>query len=149
MKEKTGVQEIDEVITHFLTRGHPELNSGTEGILWLQDPWEAEGECSYVSCLFAQILVERGIRAYDSGRKVKEADYPFLRNPLLGSSHSPDDFGYQDRLREPEAHPEHSATICESERGDIFLIDWTAAQYGYSFFPFVQKRQGNIWLRDF
>lgn len=147
MAELTGIAEIDLLIERFQRDGHEELGDGEQMAAWLTQPWEAEGECAFVSCLFADYLVANGIRAYGSGRRVKAADYPFPRNPLLGSEHGPDDFGYQDRLRE-SSHPEHAVTIVEWESGEIFMIDWTASQFGYVEFPLVQRRDGNRWQRS-
>ena len=136
---RTGVPEIDATIDAYAQKNEV-AEEGEDRLVPLaamKDPYEAEGFCSIVSKDFAAFAQERGLTAYDSGKNVNAPGYAHPGNPLLGTAHDAEAFGYKDRTRTSE-YDEHSATVIE-HGGRTFVVDWAAAQYGYSEFPMVME----------
>ena len=89
--------------------------------------------CHAVSEVFVEFLSEHNIEAAlsDEVEGPEFADCPSI-------------LGYTDRP--VKGSPWHTVALvyCES---DIYAVDWSAHQYGYSVFPLVQKWSPNGWLR--
>lgn len=74
-----------------------------------------------------------------------EDDYAHPSNPLLGTAHEADAFGYTDRTRDG-VQSERSATVIET--GDeIVIVDWAAARFDYWEFSLVQVLEHARWRR--
>lgn len=97
----------------------------------------ADENCSVVATQFTDFLRERGLRAHTG----------LPGHDLCGEMH-PDAWGYRDRP--VSGWGSHAATTCEIS-GETYMVDWTAAQYGYSEFPMIQVMSfdGNppSWMR--
>lgn len=115
----TGFPELDRAIREFM-RTSPDLECR-------RNPEDAWGKCEIVADEFTAFLRERGFRAYTA------------RDELAA-------FGYGDAQDTAEivdgafTYPEHAATEVYHLPGMGVLtvvIDFTAAQYGYTEFPKV------------
>lgn len=81
------------------------------------DPFCADGACWVASIQFRELLLER------------DFDPEYLEG-------TPEALGYFDRLF--AGHYKFHTVVIARESFDYFLMDWTAAQYGYPLFPLVR-----------
>ncbi len=136
MAEKTGSPKIDKLIEDF----QDELIEGFSPSLPVrrlaQNPELAERLCNVVATQFARFAREHDLAA----ESLSEEGW-------LASG--PDDFGYTDRPI--LGADQHDITyIDDSDTGKTYLVDFTAAQYGYQEFPMVlQEVAEDTFERDF
>lgn len=125
-QELTGDAALDRLLTRFATRPQ---------IAVLRDPTKADGCCQEV----AQDLVDylRLLGGFDKpGREAYLSGDEWVDGEMVRDYDSPDDFGYQDRIRPGQ----NSHVVCFVDLEDQTLaIDFTAAQYGYGAFPLVKR----------
>lgn len=152
MAERTGHEHIDAQIKRYIERDEwvamsvaVKLTSvwGTERevkdevreqdrrpLSMLQGSTGADGNCDTIAYQFTKWLENHSVKAR------YEAD-------LLPIA----EWGYNDRMI--HGCTWHTATIVEAG-GHEYMIDFTAAQYGYGEFPLVQRREaGGQWQREF
>lgn len=139
MAEQTGEPKIDQAIQDFLSEAYymPDDVVGTWpipdeaeqlSVRELQDPARAEGMCCALMRRFVAFCNERGIPAWE------DEEYDQEHGTQLWS---PTNWGYGDRPSKGR-YDTHSAAMVRGDKGD-YMVDWTAAQYGYQEFPMVQK----------
>lgn len=173
MAERSGDPEIDALIEAFLEENpHIEDVGELECLRYEEgrydpsgrpdDPYDVEewwwdieeeggwqnstGKCGDVAKFFADWVRDRGypFRVWGSG---EDPDHP------LGSDWDPYDlnlYGYEDRTEFGNPLDDsHQATFIESASGEIYMVDWTASQFGYREWPMVQRLgSGGDWERD-
>jgi hypothetical protein len=127
MAERSGDPTLDKLIAEFSAQDFgslPDINF--------------QGMCDYVSEMFVSWLNKRGVEAdYVSMSSTPERD----ADPPL---HSFDELGYSDRGPGYSGHTVVKATMPSG----TYLIDFTAAQYGYKEFPMIQKLDDGNWQRE-
>lgn len=97
------------------------------------DPVCAWGACDEVSEAFAHFLQEKGLNA----QYIRSGS--FVNNNLIQSGVIP----YQEHLFEEE----HHAYVAVVEEGvQKYVVDWTAAQFGYTQFPLVWQQQNGAYV---
>ncbi len=135
MAERSGSPDLDNAIEAFMAQYEYQPKQDWGGMkayaptAWadLQTAEGAHGRCYELAEEFAQYCQERGLNATTS------------------DGTGPEDFGYHDRtIPGLDSHHWTWVTTPEGEFG----VDWTAAQFGYSEFPMVQRRDGNKWNRN-
>lgn len=173
MAERSGDPEIDALIEAFLEEnpyiedvgeleclryeegrydpsGRPDDPYDVEEWWWdieEEGGWQnSTGKCGDVAKFFADWVRDRGypFRVWGSG---EDPDHP------LGSDWDPYDlnlYGYEDRTEFGNPLDDsHQATFIESASGEIYMVDWTASQFGYREWPMVQRLgSGGDWERD-
>lgn len=112
--ERTGDAELDALIEQFTTTSH----TWTTNLELFRDPDRAELMCDLLSEKFAAFLEQHGIEAWAT------------------EDGTPENWGYHDRSI--EGFSRHMVTAVD-HNGHGYTIDWTAAQYGYTEFPLVQR----------
>ena len=123
MAERTGDSELDALIEEFERHIEPSE-------LWLA--CEAEGECDDVSQEFVRWLMERGIKAETTTME----------------NENPGDYDANGYADVPEnVRTWHTVVWVERPTG-TFIIDWTAAQYGYQEYPMIQRLDNSGWQRE-
>jgi hypothetical protein len=147
MAQRTGEPELDALIEQFIREMH-----WTEGSD-LQKPSVAQGQCGEISWAFSRFLDEHNITSYcwiggKPGHPWQDQENALSVDPAIKRPR-PSDFevfpwgptgwGYTDRTRRGER--DHDATIVEFN-GQTYMVDWTAAQFGYTEFPMVQRLEG-------
>jgi len=125
---RTGRAAIDRVIDEFEAGRFDVVFDDADGneleasgqVTELADAGVADGLCLPISNLFERACLDAGLEA-GNGDPGTEGGYPGL-----GS---------------------HSITFIAD--GDVeWAIDWTAAQYGETEFPLVQRIEGDVWRRE-
>jgi len=113
MAERTGIPEFDALIERFAA-AHPEF----------RDP-SGMGPCVDASELLVEAARDDGIRCgfFEGGSKQNQFA-PTIPN-----------FGYEDS----PVWVSHTAVVLLDHEHE-FLVDFTAAQFGYREFPLVQRR---------
>ena len=92
----------------------------------------ATGSCSLMTNDFVEYLRSKGYDATTS----EEFD---PANPFdLWDDHGPDIFGYDDITEEGPSNHGHAVCVVSLPQG-VFVVDWTASQYGLTQLPLVQK----------
>jgi hypothetical protein len=122
MRETTGVAHLDVLLAAF-AETHPEYRAPS-----------GAGPCVEASEQLAALAEQAAVpsRYFEAGCKP---------NPLAPSLPH---FGY----RESELWAGHTALILDDHTG-AFLVDFTAAAFGYTAFPLVQKLAADgTWQRD-
>lgn len=142
MAERSGDPKLDQLIDQFILENKDRMKI-------LRTQKGADGACEDESMAFVEYLWDHGIKArtshglYNPPKKLLPRwDIEYWRV---------EDFGYSDRLLpgNPDWGDQHVTVIAETKTG-IYSIDFTAAQYGYSEFPMVQKMdaQNSQWQRQ-
>jgi len=129
MAERSGDPELDALIEEFLdSEYYDETKPHDQPVRGLADFDTAYGICSVVEEEFARFLVDQGITT--------------IRSIEFDSTDERQYWGYEE-AGDWEGY--HCVTAVE-HNGQIYLIDWTAAQFGYDEFPMVQRldEQG-VW----
>jgi hypothetical protein len=157
--EETGVKEIDTALDAFVAwnpsfeepvdeddedADWDDLFAGTLADLRLS-PEDTTGLCTQVTCELVDFLLERELDAVSS----EELDSALPGHPFSGlTAHTADAFGYQDRAHD-SFFPYHAATVVRDSSG-LYLIDFTAGQYGYTEFPLIQRwdEAAKRWQRE-
>lgn len=120
MAERSGNPKLDALIEAYLQGPlHQQMK-----VEMLRDPQWAAGACNHEAQAFAEFLRSRGV----------EAECLSEEGWLAAS---PDDFGYTDRTI--PGFDQHDVTYVDLD-GQTYMVDWTAAQYGYQEFPMVQRQ---------
>lgn len=139
MAEATGIPALDEAIDQFACSTfrwrHRDSSIYSErDVADLRRPEVARAQCGDVADQFSCFLGQQGI---DTARSSIE-DELWL---------TPEHWGYEDRPN--PGIPAHAVTLVDAE-GHLYAIDWTAAQYGYTQFPLVQRlgEDGFRWERE-
>lgn len=127
---------VDDMISTWMA-GDPVLY-GDRRLSDLRDPEKAEGECSTASSEFEKYLRDQhGLKMYAFALGAEEIH--LLENEERFTT--PDQWGYSDRIK--PGLDEHTATlICSGDH--IYMIDFTAAQYGYEDFPMIQELEPDM-----
>jgi hypothetical protein len=99
----------------------------------LRDPEAALGNCSRSAHHFSEFLRLRGINAYTE--RFDEFKGPPSKN-----------FGYDERTVSEDDWGRHYFTVVEYQ-DEAFIVDWTAAQFGYREWPLIQRRLDGRWQR--
>jgi uncharacterized protein (DUF1810 family) len=116
MAERTGDPTLDKLIEEYFGVLRSQMK-----VEELQDPQWAAGACVHETQRFVAFLQKNGVDAFiDDTRPYR-----------------PDEFGYQDRPL-PGKFNQHIVAFVKMPSG-TYMIDWTAAQYGYQEFPMVQR----------
>lgn len=144
MAERSGVPRLDAAIEDFIERGlwHVTVMDWLEDryvdqprpLAELNTPLGARGRCIPVTVEFNDFLALRGL----------EAQGP-VDGRGLPTAVSPDALGYADRA--VGGLHGHTLTLV-AWQGELYSVDWTAAQYGYAEFPLVQRFSGQAWERE-
>ena len=144
MAQRTGDPELDSLIEEFIAEnpqvvGDPEVGGNHRSDLpvipleGLRQPEGASGRCGLIAHQFTGWLIQRGVKAWTT-------DSPGSPTPAIErGGHERDWHGYSDA---PEYGALEDLSHCATavERGDqTYLIDWSAAQYGYTEWPMVQR----------
>jgi hypothetical protein len=133
--QMTGHHEIDALLGEF---------ASNRWIQSMRKPVEAKGECAKVSEALIDFLNAHGL--YRLGGVAYRSDVGWLNDSSTLDCDSPEDHGYSDRP--VPGHSSHTAVLLELE-SELLMIDFTAAQYGYSEFPLVQRLvEGVGWERQ-
>lgn len=111
--ERTGEERLDRLIERF-ARSNGQL----------ADPEFACGRCHLAARRFQRFLAKAEVLS-------------------LTLNETPDRLGYTDRPQESfyrpgQAYSYHTVVAVESISG-LFLIDWSASQFGYGEFPLIQR----------
>jgi hypothetical protein len=150
MAERTGEPEIDALIESFIEK-NPEvahcildipLDPPTVPLKELRHPGWASNKCGEVSALFADWCEENGYPAHSYQTAGIERDHPLFDTNAIAFGeqqpvYHPDFWGYQDRMY--QGVPGHDVTLIQGQSGIWYMVDWSAAQYGYKEFPMVQR----------
>lgn len=126
--QRTGTPHIDHVLDAFEASSFDVSYDDADGneleasgqVTQLRDRDMADGLCLPISNLFEQLCVQSGLAA-GNGDPGTEGGYPGL-----GS---------------------HSITFITDGDGE-WAVDWTAAQYGETEFPLVQRIVSDCWQRS-
>lgn len=116
---------------------------------WKRDWWEenqqawqnSTGYCSLITMHFIDWLRDRGLRAYSTNSM--EAMYGDNGWKLDESMSGKAQLGYENS---PEPGNPYDDTHCAAVidwKGETFLIDWTATQYGHKEWPMVKQLDDN------
>lgn len=129
-------KKLGELIDAYLREDatiHDDLLVDEEGrrVHELRDNALAAGWCGVVSQHFIKWLARQGVR------RVKEIDDEDDIEATLG---------YDDR---PVSDGDSHSVVQVKIGSQTYMVDWTAAQFGYEEFPMVQRRVRNKWCRDF
>ena len=131
MAERSGDPALDAIIEDFIGQG-TWLSWDDDGdeielpIEPLRTREGAEGYCGMVSDDFAEMCANQGLDA-------------------IVDLNTANGYGYSDRTIRGK-FPNHNLTRVTLPSG-VYTVDFTAAQYGYSEFPLVQRRHGRRWQR--
>jgi hypothetical protein len=99
---------------------------------WLRQPEVADGRCRLAAESFALLLAEQGLDAAAECQDDEEPPY--------GKA-----WGYDDRTQN-SGWGNHWLTVARLH-GQVYTIDFAAAQFGYSQFPLVQRLVDGEWRR--
>jgi hypothetical protein len=105
----------------------------------MRDPEKAEQMCSVISQDFARYIQNH----------MEESPIPVdvqIKYSPHDTSFRPEHWGYEDRS--VEGNPSHTVVQVSFGPDETYMVDFTAAQYGYSEFPMVQKLDGESWQRN-
>ena len=132
MAERTGIPSLDALLSRFAAQ---KQNSR------LREAGYASGLCFTASERFIEFLCRHkwNGEAYLSGGHEGS-------NPLAYELITAQELGYGDRSI--SGWEGHTLVLIEHE-SDIYSVDFTCAQYGYSEFPLVQRLDDTGWVRDF
>lgn len=127
----TGDAELDALISKYAD-GETETTQGghTMAVRALADGSLASGQCGASARHFAAHITAHDVEAY--------ADrWDEHKGPPSQA------FGYDDRPHEDEgSRGRHYFTVVVCA-GQTYTVDWTAAQFGYSEFPLVQRQRAD------
>ncbi len=133
--QQTGDMQIDQLLKKFAASSMmvSPNGRGPKRRMAVKQVSAIKGSCVVVSKHFEQWIAPRlpkGWQVYAS------------------ASSTPDEFGYTDRTI--GGFPDHSASVIESPDGQMWMIDFTASQYGYDEFPMVltPSVDGQSWQRE-
>lgn len=123
----TGHPELDALIEDFRREPYDEYGDTVE---MFRDPEQAHGNCADVTGVFVAFAKARGFKAYATDTDMEEMGYTPRIAPFGEIGFDENDemqYGF---------YPEHTVAsiYVEGQRWPI-IIDWTAAQYGYTEFP--------------
>lgn len=154
LRSRTGAASVD----HALDLIESNLLSSFEcysqplTLPQLADGNVAEGLCSGITWKVIEWLEqESGLylvtaAATDLSEGFRARLFPDSAEYFRGRTTVPDLFGYTDRTRE-SMFETHEALLINHDNV-TYLIDYTAAQYGYEALPLVQRFDAGRWLRD-
>jgi hypothetical protein len=157
-RERTGDAFIDSILEEFLSL-EGEMQSDhlrVDDLGDMRDGMSAAGMCDVMAVDFAAYCQQmHGVEVFLS-EQYFEQPHAYNNNP--GWLMHPEQLGYSPEeirfLYQPEDEESyynslnHCANILEGSDGSVFLIDWTASQFGRREFPFVQKLEDGRWVRD-
>lgn len=124
MPNFTGHAHLDRLIDEFRS-SHVGTREGELLVEDLIDPQHAALLCNLVSQQFAQYLRSHG---YDAECMSEDG----------WLAEGPDDWGYGDHTI--PGCEQHDLVLVAAGQDRDWLIDWTAAQYGYADFPMIQMQ---------
>jgi len=126
MAERTGIPELDRLLDSFLVEYGALVSP-------LRDPRRAYDQCGNVSHWLSTFLRVGGC----------EAGY---------RPYAPQALGYEDAPGVEGLTPFDDHVVCfvcaPDEAKTIFAVDFTAAQFGYTEFPLVQRLLDGVWQRS-
>ena len=139
MAIRSGHSELDSLLDEFEENPDVQL---------LRRQRYADRRCGEIAEELVDFLRDRGLdkprhEAYVSGEEWENGE-------MLLERDAPEDFGYEDRsIAGCNSH----VLVLVDIAGERFSVDYTAAQYGYSEFPLVQRLLDadgdDVWQRDF
>ncbi len=134
MATRTGDPALDALLDSF-QQTWVGKRPGELRVSSLTDPALAEALCNTVSFQLAEHLRANG---YDAECGSEEGTYS-----------TPGQAGYTDRIT--LGIEQHDWTEVTAADGREYMVDFTAAQYGYTEFPMVQRlsNDGVTWERNF
>lgn len=158
MATQTGEPKLDKLIKEYKQENPDICDNSLDSFSYEEgryDPSEIDGEdwwelndhawqnstgkCGDVANHFAMWLKNKGYKTWVTGGE---------DHPLIGMDTTPDALGYSDRTEPGNPYDEsHVATFVQGENG-VYMIDWTASQFGYREFPMVQKLDNKNWQRE-
>lgn len=139
MATRSGHLELDSLLDQF--EENPEIQR-------LRERAYAHGRCDDISHQLVDFLHDRDLdqpwhEAYVSGDEWENGE-------MLLERICPEDFGYDDR---PIEGCNSHILVMVDIHNERFSVDYTAAQYGYSEFPLIQRLLEvdgeDCWRRDF
>jgi len=156
MAERTGDPELDALIDQFMKEEYQYLCGGEvdpENAADYRNPEDAYGQCWEVSTYFANWLNQHGMQANLPEDEPVMQDMPWTQekrdphpwdysyNDMPGS----EPYGYRGEDYDPS--DQHHVVIVRRPSG-TYMIDFTAAQFGYTEFPMVQRFDQGQWQRQ-